>query len=189
VESPVIALSGSDSPEVATHFLRSGVVEYLRKDLASPARVAFCVRQAVRVHEARARLVARGAPSGEPGARAHGSPDEIVTGPDGEERGRRVLIVDDTEDSRYLLRRTLEKHGWIVEEASTGREAIDKLRASEPDVVVLDYLLPDTEGVALLRRMRDAGSKAPVVALTGHGSERVAQDFVMAGATDFLGKD
>ncbi|MFO1533980.1 MAG: response regulator, partial [Thermoplasmatota archaeon] len=55
--------------------------------------------------------------------------------------------------------------------------------------IILDYLLPDTQGVALLRAMRDAGAKAPVVALTGHGSERVAQEFVMAGATDLLAKD
>ena len=82
--------------------------------------------------------------------------------------------------------------GRVVEEASTGREAMEKIRASalaQPDVIVLDYLLPDTEGVALLREIRGAGSKAPVVALTGHGSERVAQEFVMAGATDCLGKD
>lgn len=190
VDAPVVALSGSDSPAVAMGFVRAGVVEYLHKDRLSPLRIVHSVRHAVRVHHALAAKPGT-SPAGAD-ARPRRAPDDHLDEPPGLDRapkGATVLVVDDTEDSRFMLRRILAGADWIVVEARTGAEALRLAVSARPDVILLDYLLPDSEGVAVLKEMRAKGVLAPVIALTGHGDEGVAKEFILAGAADFLSKD
>jgi DNA-binding response OmpR family regulator len=76
-----------------------------------------------------------------------------------------------------------------VLEARTGAEAVRIALGARPDAILLDYLLPDSEGVGVLKEMRAKGVVAPVIALTGHGDETIAHEFILAGAADFLSKD
>lgn len=193
VDAPVVVLSGSESADVTMAMLRAGAVDFLRKDTLSPLRVVHSVKHAMRVHEARARFTKGGgrrAAGTEVDVRASMEPSTpIALEPTAPFAGARVLVVDDTDVSRRVVRLILEPRGWVVDEAGTAAEAIESAKRAPPDVIVLDYLLPDASGLDLIPRFRAAGIHAPVVALTGHGSERVAEAFLHAGAVDFLGKD
>ena len=100
----------------------------------------------------------------------------------------RVLIVDDHEEVRDLLARTLRRDGHETSTAATAKEARAKLETSSVDVVVLDVALPDGSGIDVCRDLRLAGISTPVLLLTAHASvpQRVAG--LDAGADDFLGK-
>jgi two-component system OmpR family response regulator len=78
----------------------------------------------------------------------------------------RILVVDDEPYITDLLTTGLEFEGFAVEVAATGTEAIQKVRATRPDLVLLDVMLPDVEGVDICRRWRDEGESVPVLFLT-----------------------
>lgn len=86
---------------------------------------------------------------------------------------KRVLLVDDNEDSRELLAGLLELQGYRVEAAGDARAAIVIASRFRPEVVVLDLGLPDVDGWELARRLRQLAGLARVriVALTGYGSD------------------
>jgi PAS domain S-box-containing protein len=81
-----------------------------------------------------------------------------------------VLVVDDEALVRTQLRRTLELRGYVVVEAPDGRSALDHLAsgAPRPDVVILDMTMPDLDGAEVLRRLRAAGDRVPVVISSGY---------------------
>jgi CheY-like chemotaxis protein len=193
IDAPVIVLSGSESAEVTMAMLRAGAVDFLRKDALSPLRVVHSIKHARRVFDARARLTRGGGPraagGGAPDAAAATDPPPTAQPPTAPFSGARALLVDDTDVSRRVVKLILEPRGWVVDEASTAEAAVAAAKRERPDVIVLDYLLPDASGLDVLARLRDAGVRAPVVALTGHGSERVAEAFLRAGAVDYLGKE
>ena len=86
----------------------------------------------------------------------------------------RVLVVDDEEDVRLLLRLQLEEHGYVVTgEAADGEEALECCRTDEPDVVILDLLMPRVNGFDTIPRMRREFPNVGVIAYTA-----VAGDFV-----------
>jgi CheY-like chemotaxis protein len=82
----------------------------------------------------------------------------------------RVLVVDDEALVRTQLRRSLELRGYTVTEAPDGRGALAVLLGAgvQPDVVVLDVTMPDIDGAEVLRRVRAAGSRVPVVISSGY---------------------
>jgi CheY-like chemotaxis protein len=99
------------------------------------------------------------------------------------------LIVDDDEASRYVLRRPLEQQGWIVEEAVDAADALRRVTASGPGIVLLDLNLPDAPGESVLRAMRStpATRATPVIVVTARRldeAERAALD-----ADDVWSKD
>jgi len=100
----------------------------------------------------------------------------------------RVLVVDDHEDVRDLLLRSLRGDGHEVSAAATVSETRARLADDVVDVVVLDVALPDGSGIDLCRALRQDGISTPVLLLTAHAAvpERVAG--LDAGADDFLGK-
>ena len=105
----------------------------------------------------------------------------------------RVLIVDDSPEDRVFLRRILERspdRHFVVEEDETGEGAIRRVAASPPDCVLVDYNLPDMDGLEFIRRCREEGGPvcAPMVMLTGSGDETVAVAALRAGAQDYLSK-
>lgn len=102
----------------------------------------------------------------------------------------RVLVVDDDDVIRRLVRRALH-HRWPgleVVEAETAEEGLNLAGGQAFDCIVMDYLLPDMDGRALLEALRARKARAPVVALTGHGDEEVAVALLKAGAVDYLAK-
>jgi CheY-like chemotaxis protein len=83
------------------------------------------------------------------------------------ERPCRVLIVDDEPLVRSLVRLLLVQHGFTVEDAANGNEGLQAIQRFQPDVVLLDMILPDLDGVDVLRRLRASGVDVPVVLCSG----------------------
>jgi signal transduction histidine kinase len=106
----------------------------------------------------------------------------------------RVLMVDDSPSDRLAVRRALERDpdsAWELESVTSAEDALGRLAAAPPDVMLVDYHLPGMTGLGLLRELqaRHPGSAPAMVMLTGSGSERVAVDAMKAGAQDYLIKD
>jgi two-component system response regulator MprA len=99
-----------------------------------------------------------------------------------------VLVVDDERAVRNALRRAFTMAGYEVAEAEGGGPAVSMLATSSPDLVVLDVLMPDVDGLEVCRRMRAAGDRTPVLMLTARETiaDRVAG--LDAGADDYLVK-
>jgi len=100
----------------------------------------------------------------------------------------RILVVDDEESVRFFLRRGLTKAGYHVEEASSGREAIDRLGASPYDVVLTDLVMPEVGGLKVLGAVQEMDGESIVILMTAHGSVDNAIDALHLGAFDYLAK-
>lgn len=102
----------------------------------------------------------------------------------------RLLIVDDDASNRDLLRRRLVREGFVVETASHGREALDRLPLEEFDLVLLDLMMPDIDGIEVLKRIRAERSshELPVIMVTArHGSGNIVRALAF-GANDYVTK-
>ena len=99
----------------------------------------------------------------------------------------RVLVVDDDEDIRLLLRGLLERAGFTVDEADGGRAALRALYASPPALVLLDVSMPELDGYQTLERIRDL-SDVPVIMLTARAQELEKVRGLSAGADDYVAK-
>jgi two-component system, OmpR family, KDP operon response regulator KdpE len=99
-----------------------------------------------------------------------------------------ILVVDDEPPIRRLLRTSLGAQGYRVLEAETGRAALDLLERDRPEVVLLDLGLPDLDGLEVIRRVRGAGRKVPIVVLSSRGDERGKVQALDIGAEDYVTK-
>lgn len=100
---------------------------------------------------------------------------------------RTILIVDDERKIRQLVRAYLEKDGFDVIEASTGPEALEKAKDHRPDLIVLDVMLPELDGIEVLREIRTF-SDVYVVMLTAKSEEVDKLIGLSVGADDYLSK-
>jgi DNA-binding NtrC family response regulator len=107
-----------------------------------------------------------------------GAPGEGIT----------VLVVDDERPTRLLMERELPRAGCAVLSVPSGEEALEQLRARDFDVVLLDLKMPGIGGMETLRRIRDSGTSAEVVVLTGHPDVHSAIEAMRLGAYDYLTK-
>jgi DNA-binding response OmpR family regulator len=98
-----------------------------------------------------------------------------------------VLIVDDEPKIRELVRSYLERDGYRVLEADTGRGALEVASRAEPDLIVLDLMLPDLSGEAVARSIRDVAS-TPIIMLTAKAGEDDRVAGLRLGADDYLVK-
>ena len=100
----------------------------------------------------------------------------------------RILIADDHDVVRQGLRALLEAQpGWeICGEAATGRETVEKTRKLKPDIVLLDIIMPELNGLEVLRRIRKATPETQVLVLTMHESEDLIGQALKAGARGFM---
>ncbi len=99
----------------------------------------------------------------------------------------RVLVVDDEPQIRRALRLVLRANGYDVVEVGTGEAALDSLTVQPFDLMILDLMLPDVDGVEVCRRLRE-WSRLPVVVLSAHGEEEVKVLALDAGADDYVTK-
>ena len=99
----------------------------------------------------------------------------------------RLLVVDDDEDIRALLRLVLERAGYDVDEQTDGRSALRAFHMGRHDLVVLDVTMPDLDGWEVLDRIRDL-SEVPVLMLTARDSETDRVRGLRAGADDYVTK-
>jgi PAS domain S-box-containing protein len=105
-------------------------------------------------------------------------------------RGKRVLVADDNPAGRELVRESLAKHASSIIEASDGREALGKIRETRPDLVLLDIQMPEMDGYAVLREIRNdpALHGLRVVALTAFAMQGDRERALAAGFDDYLTK-
>jgi len=102
-----------------------------------------------------------------------------------------VLIADDHELMRIGLKMLLEGAGDIVvsDEATNGEEVLDKLKADDFDVMVLDITMPKKTGLEVLRELKAQGNKIPVLILSAHSMEECGERAIKEGADGFLSKE
>jgi two-component system response regulator MprA len=100
----------------------------------------------------------------------------------------RVLVVDDEPAVRSALQRALRLEGYDVELAANGSEALLRAGSAAPDVVVLDVLMPELDGLEVARRLRATGSRTPILMLTARDGVADRVDGLDSGADDYLVK-
>ncbi|MDX6605616.1 MAG: two-component system, OmpR family, response regulator MprA [Solirubrobacterales bacterium] len=103
----------------------------------------------------------------------------------------RLLVADDSETVLLMLQRRLEMEGYEVITATEGVEALDRLReagSNEPDVILLDAMMPNKSGTEVLEEIRGAGSKIPVLMISAHLDAQEPDRMRSLGATDCIPK-
>ncbi len=100
----------------------------------------------------------------------------------------RVLIVEDEKLIRWSLRQKFEARGFIVTDVENGEEAFEKLNAGVFDLIMLDYKLPDTTGLDILRKVRETDTDVVVIMMTAYSSVESAVDAIKLGAYDYIAK-
>ena len=101
---------------------------------------------------------------------------------------QRVLVVDDEPSIVDAVATALRYEGFEVEEASSGRAALSSVIEREPDLVVLDWMLPDLEGIEVGRRLRERGYKCAVLFLTAKDATENKVEALRAGGDDYVTK-
>ncbi len=100
---------------------------------------------------------------------------------------QRILIVDDEAGLRELLRTHLENEGYAIYEASGGAEAVEKVGQVQPDLVIMDVMMPEVDGLEACRRIREQ-STVPVLMLTARVQSHDVVTGLDSGADDYLTK-
>src|SRR5512143_3670749 len=98
-----------------------------------------------------------------------------------------ILVVDDEQNIVELARLYLEQDGYRVEQANTGRQALDKIKAIDPALMILDLMLPEIDGWEVCRRVRAAGD-LPIIMLTARDEDVDKIVGLELGADDYLTK-
>ena len=96
------------------------------------------------------------------------------------------MIADDEPSNRKILEQELVHKGFAVDTASGGKEALAKIESAPPDLVILDYMMPDLSGLEVLKEIRNKGNDTPVILITAYGSVERAVEVMKAGAYDFI---
>ncbi len=103
-------------------------------------------------------------------------------------RPKRVMVVDDEEDVQILVQRILRDVGFEVDAAGDGAEAIEKLGAARPDLIVLDLMMPGVDGWGVLRHLRGVADAPPVVVMTARSDYGTFTRGVKEGAAAYVFK-
>jgi CheY-like chemotaxis protein len=99
---------------------------------------------------------------------------------------RTVLIVDDFDDTRLLLRTWLERRGFRVVEAENGLQAIDQADTELPDLIIMDMQMPGLDGLSATRRIRKSHDSVPILAVSAYGAEQYRDLALAAGCNDYV---
>lgn len=107
-----------------------------------------------------------------------------------QEQTETILLVEDTEDNRFMMRRLLEMSGYQVVEATNGEEAVRLAQSERPDVILMDLSLPVLDGLAATRAIRklDGLGKVPIVAVSAHDTSDFQSDALAAGCNSYITK-
>ena len=101
-----------------------------------------------------------------------------------------VLLVEDTEDNRFMMRRLLEMTGYDVIEARNGQEAVAVAETQQPNLILMDLSLPVIDGLAATRLIRKlpACQTVPIIAVSAHDSADFQQEALSAGCNGYVTK-
>jgi two-component system, OmpR family, response regulator MprA len=103
----------------------------------------------------------------------------------------RLLVADDSETVLLMLERRLEMEGYDVVTATDGFEALEALRSTDsqdPDVILLDAMMPNMSGIEVLEQLRESGSKIPVLMISAHLDAQEPDRMRSLGASDCIPK-
>jgi two-component system alkaline phosphatase synthesis response regulator PhoP len=101
---------------------------------------------------------------------------------------RKILVVEDENAIRFLLRENLEYEGYEVLEAENGLAALESVEKSNPDLILLDLMLPQMSGMEVCKRLRSTGNATPVIMLTSRGQQMDKVIGLKSGADDYITK-
>lgn len=103
---------------------------------------------------------------------------------------QKILVVEDFEDNRFMMRRLLEMNGYQVIEAVNGEEAVDIACKERPNAILMDLSLPMLDGLAATRRIREypAMKNVPIVAVSAHDTVDFHSEALTAGCNDYVTK-
>ena len=101
-----------------------------------------------------------------------------------------VLVVEDFEDNRFMMRRLLEMSGYRVVEAVNGNQAVEMAEQESPDIILMDLSLPMLDGLAATRRIRErnGAGRVPIVAVSAHDSADFHAEALAAGCNEYVTK-
>jgi CheY-like chemotaxis protein len=101
---------------------------------------------------------------------------------------RTILIVDDFDDTRLLLRTWLQKKGFRVVEAENGNRAVAAAKQNRPDLIIMDVEMPELDGLAATRRIRELKDFAtvPIVAVSAYGADQYREHALAAGCNEYV---
>jgi CheY-like chemotaxis protein len=101
---------------------------------------------------------------------------------------RTILVVDDFDDTRLLLRIWLERRGFRVIEAENGLEAIRCATSEQPDLIIMDMEMPRLDGLSATRRIREVPSlsKVPIVAVSAYGADQFRELALATGCDEYV---
>ena len=101
-----------------------------------------------------------------------------------------VLLVEDTEDNRFMMRRLLEMSGYRVVEATNGDEAVKVAEAETPGLILMDLSLPVIDGLAATRLIRKLPKleKTPIIAVSAHDTSDFQTEALQAGCNSYITK-
>jgi len=100
----------------------------------------------------------------------------------------RILVVDDQKGVCFSFKKILEKLGYMVITASSGEEAMEVVTNSEPDLIIMDVMLPGIDGLEALRRIKEINPKFVVIMMTAYSTTQKAIRAMEFGAYDYLTK-
>ena len=102
----------------------------------------------------------------------------------------KILVVEDFEDNRFMMKKLLEMNGYQVVEAINGEEAVKMAQDEKPDVILMDLSLPMLDGLAATRRIREFPELAglPILAVSAHDTIDFHADALAAGCNDYVTK-
>lgn len=100
----------------------------------------------------------------------------------------RLLLIDDEEGFVNVMAKRMEKRGFIVTKALSGSLALQLLRKTDCNLVVLDLKIEDMDGIEILKILKKMAPEIPVIMLSGHGSEEEAKKGIDLGAFDYVTK-
>lgn len=100
----------------------------------------------------------------------------------------KALIVEDDAEIAQIIARVLGEEGFAVDVCDRGAEALDRIRAAVPTIVLLDWTLPDLDGLTICREVRRSGTAVPIVMLTARSAVRERIEGLEAGADDYIVK-
>ncbi len=104
--------------------------------------------------------------------------------------GITILVVEDFEDNRFMMRRLLEMSGYRVVEAENGEEAVTRAGEEQPDLILMDLSLPLLDGLAATRRIRQNAElrDVPVIAVSAHDTADFHAEALAAGCNEYVTK-
>ena len=107
---------------------------------------------------------------------------ESIQGP------RTILVVDDFDDTRLLLRTWLQKKGYRVVEAANGNQAVAQTESHRPDLIIMDVEMPELDGLAATRKIRTLADseELPIVIVSAYAAEQFRDEALAAGCNEFV---